>query len=387
MIAGILLAMSLICFAGCGSDKPPKVSVPNIVGMTEALAQTAITGAKLAVGTITYANSDIVPAGNVISQNPLSGTSVNEGTKVAFVLSSGPVIPPVDNLYEVPAGISIDFYEGASKACPSITANELEKIQQVIVHMVTSNSSGRIDDRHYVAYAISDVLDYIDCKLSKFGNIKYHATDGFGDADPPLAKTGFARAYIAIGYYETDPDPAKLSQSGAPRVITDSAAETSNTIVQRIDRITVTPVSNSYQVPATIEIDVYNNTTKKATITAANLEEIQQEIVHMVTSNSRGTIDDRYYVAYAIQGVLDYLKCELSPFTTIKYHASDGYGDADPPLDKTSFARAYIAIGYYETDPDPAKLNQGGAPRVITDSDAVTSDKIIQRVDRITVTP
>ena len=43
---------------------------PNVVGLTQAAATTAITGAGLTVGTVTTASSTTVPAGSVISQTP-----------------------------------------------------------------------------------------------------------------------------------------------------------------------------------------------------------------------------------------------------------------------------------------------------------------------------
>src|SRR4030095_15703487 len=48
----------------------PHVSAPNVVGLTEAAASTAITGAQLLVGTTSHASSLTVPAGSVISQSP-----------------------------------------------------------------------------------------------------------------------------------------------------------------------------------------------------------------------------------------------------------------------------------------------------------------------------
>ena len=49
---------------------PAPVTVPDVVGLSQAAAQTAITTAGLNVGTISSSHSDTVPAGNVISQNP-----------------------------------------------------------------------------------------------------------------------------------------------------------------------------------------------------------------------------------------------------------------------------------------------------------------------------
>jgi VWFA-related protein len=65
------------------------VPVPNVVGMTEAAARTAITGAGLRVGTVTQQSSSTVALGNVISQSPASG-QVEGSSAVTMVVSSGP---------------------------------------------------------------------------------------------------------------------------------------------------------------------------------------------------------------------------------------------------------------------------------------------------------
>ena len=69
------------------------VTVPNVVGMTQAAATTAITGAGLKVGTVTTQSSSTasaVSAGQVISESPAEGTSVAAGSSVNLVVSSGP---------------------------------------------------------------------------------------------------------------------------------------------------------------------------------------------------------------------------------------------------------------------------------------------------------
>ena len=48
-----------VVFSGNGSPPPP-VSVPNVVGLTQTAATTAITGAGLVVGTVTTAPSSTV---------------------------------------------------------------------------------------------------------------------------------------------------------------------------------------------------------------------------------------------------------------------------------------------------------------------------------------
>ena len=69
---------------------PAFVSVPSVVGLTQANAQSAISGAGLTVGAITNASSATVAAGAVISQNPAAGASVAPSSAVAIVVSSGP---------------------------------------------------------------------------------------------------------------------------------------------------------------------------------------------------------------------------------------------------------------------------------------------------------
>jgi len=68
---------------------PEQVAVPDVVGMTQAAAETAITTAGLTVGTVTEEYSDTVPSGDVISQNPVANTVVDRGSAVNLVVSKG----------------------------------------------------------------------------------------------------------------------------------------------------------------------------------------------------------------------------------------------------------------------------------------------------------
>jgi len=73
---------------------PCRVTVPNVVGQTQAAAETAITAADLTVGAVTEEYSETVPAGRVISQDPGAGTNVCPPAAVDLVVSSGPVSVP-----------------------------------------------------------------------------------------------------------------------------------------------------------------------------------------------------------------------------------------------------------------------------------------------------
>jgi hypothetical protein len=79
-----------------GAVAPPvNVTVPNVVGMTQSAASTAITNAGLVVGTITAQSSSSVPAGSVISQSPAGGASAVSGSAVNLVVSTGAASGPV----------------------------------------------------------------------------------------------------------------------------------------------------------------------------------------------------------------------------------------------------------------------------------------------------
>ena len=87
----------------------PPVSVPNVVGFTQAAATSAITGVGLALGTVTMAPSNSIPAGNVISEAPAAGALVSPGSVVNLVVSSGPPasVPNVVGFTQAAAGTAI----------------------------------------------------------------------------------------------------------------------------------------------------------------------------------------------------------------------------------------------------------------------------------------
>src|SRR4029079_16381936 len=58
------------------SSGPPQVAVPNVVGLTQAAATTAITNANLVVGTVTTQSSTTMPSGSVIGESPVAGTQI-----------------------------------------------------------------------------------------------------------------------------------------------------------------------------------------------------------------------------------------------------------------------------------------------------------------------
>ena len=76
------------------SSGKTQVVVPNVAGMTEAEAQLALQNAKLSLGSITEGTSSRLLKGQVISTDPIAGTSVSEGTVINLLISNGQVMVP-----------------------------------------------------------------------------------------------------------------------------------------------------------------------------------------------------------------------------------------------------------------------------------------------------
>src|SRR6516165_9347004 len=102
---GACLAGAILFLTGCA-----KVAVPNVEGLSQNDASTAIAAAKLKLGTITQQTSNTVGLGKVISQDPAGGSSVAEDSPVNLVISSGPpmvAVPKVEGLTQTDATAAI----------------------------------------------------------------------------------------------------------------------------------------------------------------------------------------------------------------------------------------------------------------------------------------
>jgi uncharacterized repeat protein (TIGR03803 family) len=96
-VAASCLALLPIGCGGGGTNSvgPQQVSVPNVVGDTQATAKSTITGDGLIVGPVTMQASSTVLSGNVISETPAAGTMVPPGSAVSLAVSTGPATYPV----------------------------------------------------------------------------------------------------------------------------------------------------------------------------------------------------------------------------------------------------------------------------------------------------
>lgn len=114
------------------------VSVPNLIGHTQAAATAAITAAQLVVGPISSASDGTVPAGHVTKQSPTAGTSAVQGSVVILVVSTGPftaglppdpstVAPPTDPTVATDvAAVTTFLYTGANPIQTGVAPGTIE---------------------------------------------------------------------------------------------------------------------------------------------------------------------------------------------------------------------------------------------------------------------
>ncbi len=90
-----------------GPVPPKQVNVPDVTGLTQADASARLGQAGLKVGDVTQQYSDTVPSGQVISQNPAAGQTVDAGAQVSLVISQG---------QKPPAKVAVPAVTGMSEA-------------------------------------------------------------------------------------------------------------------------------------------------------------------------------------------------------------------------------------------------------------------------------
>lgn len=84
--------------------------VPDVFEMNESDAHAAITVAGLAVGTVSEESSEEVFAGCVLSQLPVAGSTVADGSSISLVFSTGPSGPSADT-YLLPGDVPLEMVQ------------------------------------------------------------------------------------------------------------------------------------------------------------------------------------------------------------------------------------------------------------------------------------
>ena len=117
-------------------EQPTSVNVPNVVGMTQANAQSALLDAGLAPSFVNQANS--APKGQAFEQQPAAGGSVAPETVVIVAISTGPSPEPEPSTVSVPAVI------GKTQADAEKALTDAKLTSQVVQSYSTTVPKGTV---------------------------------------------------------------------------------------------------------------------------------------------------------------------------------------------------------------------------------------------------
>jgi hypothetical protein len=116
-----------------------QVAVPNVTGRTQAQATSALQAAGLTAAPTTTTNCTTADNGNVVTQNPLGGTSVLKGTSVTIgVCSAAP--PTVPNVIGDSQAAAINTLQAQGLAAATTTSAKCTPAQSGTV--ITENPPG-----------------------------------------------------------------------------------------------------------------------------------------------------------------------------------------------------------------------------------------------------
>ncbi|MEL6810586.1 MAG: LamG-like jellyroll fold domain-containing protein [Bacteroidota bacterium] len=168
-------------------------TVPDVVGLTQVQAETDIVAANFTVGTISTVISFVVPAGEVMSQNPVGGTSAIPGSAIDLVVAVSDTEDPVIN-------------------CPSdITVNnDSGKCGAIVDYSVTATDNVGIEYIQNGGFESGDFQNW-----DTFTQLSFLIVDD-GTTNPPGAMpalTPIAGSYDALRYVTSGPNNTTLSQS------------------------------------------------------------------------------------------------------------------------------------------------------------------------------
>jgi hypothetical protein len=158
LIMTLLPLILAACGGGDGSTPAPgsQAAVPNVEGLTQAAARTAITGAGLVVGTVTMASSPTVPAGSVISESPATTINVAPGSAVNLTLSSGPAQVAVPNVVGLTEAAATTAISGAGLTVGTITTPSSATVAVDLVISESSAAGTMVPSGSAVSLVVSD---------------------------------------------------------------------------------------------------------------------------------------------------------------------------------------------------------------------------------------
>ena len=240
-----------------------KVKVPDISGMTKLQATDVLSDNRLRLGKISYQNSYEVVSGRIISIKPHEGTKVKSNTKIAVVLSKGPLKYKLDNYVGQPykmiseklskLGFAVEKIEAPSNVAGkgTIISQSISKGTKVMPKRTTISftvSSGKDvftvpDLTNYTQYDVENYAKTVGLTLIINTAYSSHVPSGLVMAQSPLPNTS-----VTSGNTLT----ITISQGPALRVVPKSSSNTTSINSNRTTSANSTISNRSSTVNATI---------------------------------------------------------------------------------------------------------------------------------------
>jgi beta-lactam-binding protein with PASTA domain/predicted Ser/Thr protein kinase len=253
--SGLLLVAALVVLGLLLASSHGKVTVPNVVGQTEAAALVRLRAANLDPVAATSASAT-VPTGMVISQAPSSGSEVGKGARVSILVSAGPgtaALPAVEGLTAVAAVVKL------RKAGFKPTTQEQSSANVAQGHVVSTDPSAGI-----VVQVGSPVTVYVSS-----GPAQVHVPDLTGQtqkaAEAALTTAGLTVGAITLQVSASQTPETVLSQSPSPPATSPTGGKVNLVVAQAPKEVAVPHVEGKTEVAATAALEKAGFTVKTVT--------------------------------------------------------------------------------------------------------------------------
>jgi eukaryotic-like serine/threonine-protein kinase len=239
--SGVLLIAALVALGLLLASSPGKVTVPNVVGQSEAVALVRLRGANLNPVAATTASAT-VPSGVVVSETPSSGSEVGKNTRVSILVSAGPgnaTLPAVVGLTAAAAESRL------RKVGFRPTTQEQASAKVAQGHVVSTDPSAGI-----VVQVGSPVTVFVSS-----GPAQVHVPDMVGQsqkaAEAALTTAGLTLGAVTLQVSAGQTPETVLSQSPAPPASLPAAGKVDLVVAQAPKEVAVPHVEGKTEVAAT----------------------------------------------------------------------------------------------------------------------------------------
>jgi eukaryotic-like serine/threonine-protein kinase len=253
--SGVLLVAALVALAVLLASSGGKVTVPNVVGQTEAVALGRLRGADLNP-TAALTASTTVPSGVVVSQAPARGSEVGKGTRVSILVSAGPgsaKLPPVE-------GLTVAAAERKLRTAgfkPTTQEQSSAKVTQG--HVISTDPSAGI-----VVQVGSPVTVFVSS-----GPAQVHVPELVGQsqkvAEATLTAAGLTVGAITPLLSASQTPETVLSQAPAPPATLPTGGKVNLVVAQAPKEVAVPHVEGKTEVAATTALEKAGFTVKTVT--------------------------------------------------------------------------------------------------------------------------